>query len=424
LKTEWNRLDNAAMMFPSAAYKTENNMFRFTCELNDDEDIDPDILQTALDETLESFDVFRCVLKRGIFWYYLENSDLRPVVKAEYKKLCDKIYDKKIKSLLFEVTYFRNRINLEVFHVLSDGTGSTHFLTMIVSRYLSIKYNLKVPPISYDASYNQMQEDSFHKYYTGKMKERIKQRPMACQLRGTRYADNRLRIITGTMSVKKVVALSREKQATVTSYMAACLLNSIGEDITMKQRKKPVALCIPVNLRNYFPSQSARNFFTKFILEYDYLHDSNDFDEVLNKVLLDFKNKLTFDYLSDVLNWYTAAAHNPFAKIAPLFFKDIVLKAAYWKSKLQATATLSNVGVIKLPDELEKYIKNFSVASSSVNIQACICSYNDNLSVSFTTPFINSDIERRFFRMFTSNGIDVEITSNTEGLEAYGKNLR
>ena len=424
MKTEWNRLDNAAMLFPSAAYKTETNMFRFTCELNGEEEIDPDILQTALDETMESFDVFRCVLKRGIFWYYLENSDLSPSVKAEYKKFCDQLYDKKLKSLLFEVTYFRNRINLEVFHVLSDGTGSTHFLTMLVSRYLSIKHNLNVPSLSYDASYNQMQEDSFHKYYTGKMKERIKQKPIACRLHGQRYSDNHIRVISGTMSVKKLVALSREKQATITSYMSACLLNSIAEDITMKQRKKPVALCIPVNLRNYFPSQSARNFFATFILEYDYLNDSNDFDEVLNKVVLDFKNKLTFDYLSDTLNSYTSAAHNPFAKIAPLFFKDFVLKLAYWKSKLQSTATLSNVGVIKLPHELDPYVKLFNVSSSTLSIQACVCSYNDNLTVSFTAPFINSDIERRFFRMFTSNGIEVDITSNTEGLEAYGKNLR
>jgi len=417
LKTEWNRLDNAAMLFPSAAYKTENNMFRFTCELNDDEIIDPEILQSALDETIESFDIFRCVLKRGLFWYYLENSDLSPAVKAEYKKLCYPLYDKKMKTLLFEVTYFRNRINFEVFHVLSDGTGSMHFLSMLVLRYLSLKHNVNVPAISYDASSSQMQEDSFYKYYTGKTIEKHKSPKRAWQIRGQRYSDNRMRLTTGAMSVKQVISLAREKQTTITAYMGACLLNSVAEDIPIRQRKKPTALCVPVNLRNYFPSQSARNFFTTVILDYDYLNDSNEFDDVLNKLMLDFNHKLTLDYLSDRINSYTAAAHNPFAKIAPLPFKDIVLKIAYWNTKRQSTATLSNVGIIKLPSELDRYVKLFCVCASTTSVQACVCSYNDTLTVSFTTPFINSDIERRFFRMLTNNGISVDITSNTEGLE-------
>lgn len=419
MRTDWNKLDNAAMLFPSAAYKTETNVFRFTCELKDEYEVDPEILQIALDETMDSFDVFRCVLKRGFFWYYLEDSDLNPDVKAEYRKFCDKIYDKKMKTLLFEVTYFRNRINLEIFHVLSDGTGSMHFLSMLVSRYLDLKYNLGVSTISYDASYNQMQEDSFHKYYTGKINKKIKLAPAACKLRGHRYSDNRIRVITGSMSVKKLITLTRANKTTITAYLSACLLNSIAEDITMWQKKKPVALCIPVNLRNYFPSQSARNFFTTVTFDYDYLNDSSDFNEVLNKITLDFNHKLTFDYLNDTLNSYTAIAHNPFAKIAPLFFKDIVLKIVYWRNKRQNTATLSNIGIVKLPNELEQYVKLFSVSSSTNSIQACVCSYNDNLTVSFTTPFINSDVERRFFRMFTSNGIDVDITSNTEGLEAH-----
>lgn len=420
MRTDWNRLDNAAMMFPSASYRTETNVFRFTCELRDEEEIDPDILQTALDETMESFDIFRCVLKRGLFWYYLENSNLKPVVKEEYRKICDRIYDNEMRTLLFEVTYFRNRINLEIFHVLSDGTGSMHFLSMLVSRYLSIKYSLDVPARSYDASYNQMQEDSFLKYYTGKKNEKLKSNPAACQLRGNKYSDDRMRVTTGTLNVKKLISLTRENNTTITAYLSACLLNSIAEDITMAQRKKPVALCIPVNLRNYYPSQSARNFFTTVMFDYDYLNDSNDFNDVLNKITLDFKNKLTFDYLNDTLNSYTAVAHNPFAKIAPLFFKDLVLKIAYWNTKKYCTATLSNIGIVKLPAVLDPYVKLFSVSSSTHSLQTCVCSYNENLTVSFTTPFINSDIERRFFRMFTSNGIGVDITSNAEGLETNG----
>ncbi|WP_431521471.1 hypothetical protein [Blautia wexlerae] len=39
------------------------------------------------------------------------------------------------------------------------------------------------------------------------------------------------------------------------------ILCSIREEIPKNQQKRPVALMIPVNLRNYFPSQSMTNFF-------------------------------------------------------------------------------------------------------------------------------------------------------------------
>lgn len=404
------------MLFPSASFGTDTNVFRFTCELN--EDIDADILQSALDETIKSFDLFRCVLKRGLFWYYLENINIKPVVKEEYKKLCDALYDNKIRSLLFEVTYYGNRINLEIFHVLSDGTGSMYFLSMLISRYISIKHGIETPSLEYDASFNQKEEDSFYKYYTGRKKLKYPHPPIACALRGSRYPDRRLRVITGVVSAKEVLNASRAKNSTLTAYLSACLMNSIAEEIPLKHRKKPVALCIPVNLRNYFPSQSARNFFSTVTIDYDYLNDSSDFDSVLNKVILDFKEKLTLDYLTETFNANISVAYNPFAKISPLFFKDIVLKIAYRFTKKRNTATLSNVGIVRLPNELSDYVNTVSVCSSTNSLQVCMCSYNDKLAISFTTPFMSSDIERRFFRMLTSNGMKVDIISNTEGFDA------
>jgi len=76
------------------------------------------------------------------------------------------------------------------------------------------------------------------------------------------------------------------------------------------------------------------------------------------------------------------------------------------------TATLSNVGAIKLPLEVEGYVRSFSICNATNRIQACICSYRDVLSVSFSTPFVSSDVQRLFFRTFSALGIDVEISAN------------
>ena len=80
----WYKLDNAAKIVPSTAKGANTRVFRLTCELN--EEVDGDILQAAVDETIEEFPFFNCVLHRGIFWYYLEDSDLRPVVEKDRLK--------------------------------------------------------------------------------------------------------------------------------------------------------------------------------------------------------------------------------------------------------------------------------------------------------------------------------------------------
>ncbi|NLC44957.1 MAG: hypothetical protein GX783_11850, partial [Clostridiales bacterium] len=73
-KIEWSRLENASKIFPALANYKDNKVFRLVCELF--EDIDGQILQKALDATIKTFPLYRAVMRRGIFWCYLESSDL------------------------------------------------------------------------------------------------------------------------------------------------------------------------------------------------------------------------------------------------------------------------------------------------------------------------------------------------------------
>ena len=122
-KARWRKLDNAAKLYSAASNKKDTRVFRFYCELK--EEVNPDVLQEALNQTIEIFPTFLMVLRKGLFWHYLEPCNLRPIVKEEYKEPCSRLYIKDKKTLLFEVTYYKKRINFEVFHVLTDGTGAT-----------------------------------------------------------------------------------------------------------------------------------------------------------------------------------------------------------------------------------------------------------------------------------------------------------
>ena len=137
-RSYWRKLDNAAKLFPATSNKKDTRVFRFYCIMK--EDVREEILQQAVEKALEKYPLFLSVMRKGLFWHYLEKSNLKPVVTEEFKEPCSNLYVRDKKSLLFEVTYYKRRINFEVFHVLTDGTGATCFLKEIVKHYIVLAY--------------------------------------------------------------------------------------------------------------------------------------------------------------------------------------------------------------------------------------------------------------------------------------------
>lgn len=103
----WKKLDNAAKIFPSTIEQSETRVFRFYCELN--EDVDPQALQEAVCQAVKQFPHFLKILRKGLFWYYLENSQQKPVVMEESESPCPHIYRPGQHNLLFQVTYYKKR---------------------------------------------------------------------------------------------------------------------------------------------------------------------------------------------------------------------------------------------------------------------------------------------------------------------------
>ena len=136
--SKWRKLDNAALAFPLVTDKNDTRVFRFYCKLK--ETVDSEILQRALDKTMEKYPLFRAVLRKGLFWFYLERRDIDAFVKEEKRPPCSSLYIPDKKSLLFQVSYYKNRINFEVYHALTDGTGAMNFLSELVQNYLILMH--------------------------------------------------------------------------------------------------------------------------------------------------------------------------------------------------------------------------------------------------------------------------------------------
>ncbi|GHV91554.1 hypothetical protein AGMMS50268_20570 [Spirochaetia bacterium] len=422
--TQWSRLDNAAKIFPPSTTKDDTKVFRFSCELR--EKVDPVVLQHALDLSLEHFPFYRSTIRRGFFWYYFAQSDLKSEVKEEYKTPCAPLYGVNRNNLLFEVTYYRARINLEIYHALSDGMGALQFLKTIVSYYLLEKHpdtiDAHIHSRSDDASGEQRSDDAFDKYYSKKKSSKIlkltvgQQLTQAYRVRGERFSESRLGVIEGHVSAASLLKKAHELNATISELLTALFICAFHGGMKVRDEEKPVSISIPVDLRKFFATPSVRNFFSVINVSHNFSTQGKTFEDVLARVKISLREQLAPEKIFERINQLSSFEHALPIKMVPLAVKVPFLKNAAWNAEKANSAAFSNLGRIIMPPEMVPYIRLFDLFTSTSRPQICICSFEDALVISITSPFVSSNIQRSFFRSLGSLGIDIEIVSNIENL--------
>ncbi len=415
-RSEWKRLDNAAKIFPPTSSDRDTKVFRFSLELY--EEVDPDILQQALDLSMESYPFYKVILRRGAFWYYLEKTEKSPIVEEENNTVCAPIFFNNEKGLLIRVFYYGKRISLELHHTLTDGTGAVWLLKTVTYHYLTIKYKEvfkdNMPEKPYNPAISNKTDDSFQKYYTGDSKIKYEKQEKAYHMSGTRVEDNRTILIEGSASVRAILDEAHKYNTTMTGFLASLLIYSIYNEMSVRQRKRPIIISVPVNLRQFFKSETARNFFGTIRVKYNVSEQGDSFENIVKSVNDTFSNKLTLEELEKQLNRFMTLENNKLIKLVPLPLKNIILKIADLYNERGLTAAISNVGRVIFPEEFHPYIYQVNVCTSARRPQLTVISYNDNLTLNFTSPYTETDIQRNFFKFLTDAGIDITIASNIE----------
>ena len=410
--SKWRKLDNAALAFPLVTGKNDTRVFRFYCQLK--ETVDGEILQQALDQTMEKYPLFQAVLRKGLFWFYLERRDIHATVKQEKRPPCSSLYIPDKKSLLFQVSYHNNRMNFEVFHGLTDGTGAMNFLEELVQNYLILAHpETELPRVEHEEEITpgDQEEDSFSQYYSSEIPRNKEKKTAAVKLKGEKLVHSDMDITEVILNVKETLAKARSYGVSITILLTAMLLCSIQEEIPRNRQKKPVTLMIPVNLRNYFPSQSMGNFFGWIEVGYVFEEDTS-FEEVLSSVKQQFQEQLQKDRIAMNMNGYVRIEKNPFVRAVPLEIKKFFLMAGANLGSRSITAVYSNIGIIRLPEEYKEYIERFGIFASTDSLQLCSCSYGDQLVLGFTSKIPDDSIQRNFMKMLKKEEISYKEEKN------------
>ena len=417
--SKWRKLDNAALAFPLVTGKNDTRVFRFYCQIK--ENVSGEILQTALDQTMEKYPLFQAVLRKGLFWFYLEHRDIRAVVKQETEPPCSRLYILDKKSLLFQVSYDKNRINFEVYHALTDGTGAMHFLQELVQNYLILAHpqaNLPRIESEEEITHGDKEEDSFSQYYSSDTPKDTGKKPAAVKLKGEKLMHSDMHITELALSVRDIHQRARSYGVSITVLLTAMMLCSIREEIEKNQQKRPIALMIPVNLRNYFPSQSMMNFFGWIEVGYTF-SDTTTFEDVLMDVKRQFQEELVKEKIAMHMSGYVRIEKNPFVRAVPLEIKKYFLMIGANLGSRSITAVYSNIGIIRFPEEYKEYIQHFGIFASTNSLQMCSCSYGDEMVLGFTSKIPDDSIQRNFQRMLSEEEVSHRELKNE--FPAYGE---
>ncbi len=414
---KWDKLDNTAHLFPVIAGEEMTNVYRISVVLK--EEIQQNLLQQALDIMLPKFELFNVRLRQGIFWYYFEENVKRaPLVLEEETYPCRFIQQNKNRSYLFRVSYYKCRINLEVFHVLTDGMGGINFLKELTYQYLRLAHpdlreQLGGDALCSDTSLNT--EDSFLKNYR-KSHQKSYKTQKAYLLKGEKFKTPEFGVIHGYLNIPQLKSVCKKWNVSINEYLVSVFVWSIYlECMHGMPGKRPIRVAVPVNLRPFFDSVTTKNFFAVVSAEFHPTEETYTFEEVLGIVKKSLKEQINKEHLEEIFSYNVSNEKTLIARAVPLVLKKIAIRSVYTSAALANTSTVTNIGNISVREEYEPYVEGFHAylaMSKGQNLKGTICSYKDTLVFSFSFILKDTSVQKAFFRKLAEDGLDVSIESN------------
>ena len=404
----WYKIDNVAKVFLATVGQRDTRSFRLSCTLK--ETVDPELLQQAVISAIEDRPQVQVRIRRGFFWHYMEDTDLIPVVKQEDDRICPLLYVPAKTMLHYQVTYFGKRINLDISHVLADGTGAMEFLNIIVLDYLKRKYpdELSDVTVHSGASEGDLSQDSYRQFFGSKNLSQGSARKKAYQLGGLKLPYHQLQFFEIHMPTSQILPRAKELSVSLTSYLGALWMIAIRDEMPPRKHHLPVTISLPVNLRNYYPSKTARNFFNSVNVTHIFDHEIS-VEELAKAFDTSLKSQLTEENVKKQMDSFETMEYVAPVRVVPLFIKQWVVRHFTQKANKKVSMTFSNMGVQKPPRSMGERIENYSGFCSTNTIFSTMFGYGDQLTLGVSSAYMNTGAVKNFVRFLSEMGVDITV---------------
>ena len=421
-KLRWMRLDNAAKIYPAARRQNWSNVFRLSATLT--EEVDRTVLQSALDVTVRRFPSIGARLRRGVFWYYLEQLTHAPSIKDECSYPLTRMSRDEVRQCAFRVIAYKKRIAVEIFHSLTDGNGALIFLKSLVAEYLQQKYGVAIPAEKgvlgrLEEPAPEEMEDSFLKY-AGRISA-SRRESNAWQLSGIPETDGFLHLTCLQVPVKEALEKAHFYNVSLTAFLSAAMMLAIqrlqAEKVPFIWMRKPVKVLIPVNLRRLFPSRTLRNFALYTTPEIDPRLGQYSFEEICRAVKHKMGLEIEPKIMSAKIATNVSSERLLAVRVLPLFIKNFVMKMVFNSvGERKNCLSMSNLGAVDLPDAMKPFVErlDFILGTQATAPYNCgVLSFGDRLYINIIRNTRVPELENHFYRVLRELGLSVQAESNS-----------
>lgn len=417
----WMRLDNAALIFPAAQRRHWSNAFRISFTFSDP--VDPDVLQRALARVAPRFPTVLVRLRRGMFWHYLEELETPPAVQPDTWQPLKSMTGADVRRCAIRVLYYRDRMAVEFFHAVTDGTGGMVFAKSLAAEYIRMRYGVTVPCTCGVKDPDEPPPDaesidSFQENAGPRAAPRDDRN--VYRAKGQIEPDRYLHVTTGIIDARQLQREAKAHGVTVTAYLTALLLQGLlqmqAEDEPLRRRRSPVKVQIPVNLRKLYGGETMRNFVAVANIGVDPRLGDYTFEELVQLVHHQMALTITDKNMRAIFTPNVNDERNRLMKLVPLGLKNIVMRLVFDTiGERVASLSLSNLGNVQLPDAMAPYVRRVEFvlgAQATAPYNCSVTSWQGETCISIVRNTVEPRLERAFFTALVQMGFHVKIESN------------
>lgn len=413
-RDEWYPLDSAAKIYPLSMTRQKMSIYRIAANMTDP--VVPQLLRLALHSTIKRFPTFATILKRGLFWHYLDARRKRFVIEPETEMPCAPIKLSTRNDQVFRVIYFRNRISMEVFHCVADGYGAMFFFRTLLAEYLRLK-GYRIPQSDDIADINSVPdsgefEDSFG--LTDDIGETVGYgQGQAIHISGKRTNWQPAQVLHFVMPARSLVAAAKKEGTTVSGLILAAMMLAAKAAYRGEKKDGCFKVQLPVDMRQHYPSKTLRNFSMYAIIKVPYSSVGNlcDVVPIINDQMRTETGKESLDRMAAMTKKLVA---NPAIRFIPLGLKRIIIsRIAHLATGKSFTGVLSNIGLVRT--DFAGGIESFEAVSGpsrSNQIGCALVSHRDTAVLSVTKHTMDHSFECKLYDVLSAMDINITVEGN------------
>ncbi len=417
----WAPLDNAAKIFPAIRNSEHTAVIRLTVVLK--ERVNIRNLLNAIKCAEERFPYFKVRLRRGFFWYYLEQSNLSFEVNPDKGTPCQSFKIKQGTGLMLRVLVYKNQISVECSHILTDGHGLLNFLKSVLVFYYrnqGVLADSEVDPFYKEKGDDEEMEDAYNKYF----KNNIPHNPIKSKAFHLPYklrSKPRFDVLLAIVSLDDIKQKAKEKGVSITDYLVSAYLMVLQDEyfrIKESRFRKVNTIAriqVPINLRNIYSSRTMRNFSLFVMPEIDFRLGRYSFDEVLKVVYHKMKLETDEKLISKIISRNVGGERKIIVRGIPLLVKSLILYMKYYTEGInQYSGVITNLGKIELPEKVNEKIDHFILTppppNKKLKINCGVIGFGDKLVLSFGNVTDSKVFERKYIEFLIQQNLKVKVT--------------